>query len=168
LANNTNRAAQKQALTASERVRRYGLLGALHLLARDFSSDEIEIEVDTQGYLSMPIASEALRRSGLDIVPGETVYRITQESLSNAIKHAQARHILIKIECDKFKKLCLSIKDDGVGFIPKPGEESQAGGFGMNTMRERTEALGGSLRVISAPGEGTTVEVVIPIGEGEI
>jgi signal transduction histidine kinase len=65
------------------------------------------------------------------------------------------------------KQLCLSISDDGVGFVPGRGlvEESQAGGFGMKTMRERAETLEGALRVISAPGKGTTIEVTVPTRE---
>jgi signal transduction histidine kinase len=61
--------------------------------------------------------------------------------------------------------LCLSISDDGVGFVPGSGEQSQTGGFGMKTMRERAQTLGGSLRVLSAPGKGTIVEVTIPLQE---
>ena len=102
----------------------------------------------------------------------QDIYRIVQEALNNAIKHARAHEILVHLDGSQSKHLCLSISDDGVGFVPGPGErseeQSQAGGFGMNTMRERAETLGGSLRVLSAPGKGTTVEVTIPKSEIKI
>jgi signal transduction histidine kinase len=95
----------------------------------------------------------------------QDIYRIAQEALNNAIKHARAHEILVLLDGSDSEQLCLSISDDGVGFTPGPGEESQAGGFGMKTMRERALALGGSLQVISAPGRGTTIEVKVPTGE---
>jgi signal transduction histidine kinase len=98
----------------------------------------------------------------------QDVYRIVQEALNNAIKHARAQEILILLDGSDSKQLCLSISDDGVGFVPGSADESQAGRFGMKTMRERAEALGGSLRVISAPGKGTTIEVMISIGETKL
>ncbi|MGZ9225882.1 MAG: sensor histidine kinase, partial [Anaerolineales bacterium] len=157
-------AGQKEALTGPERVRRFGLLDAIRQLAGDFSHDGIEIRVDGQGFPLGQIASGATKESSLEPVFGESLYRIVQESISNAIKHARARQVFIQIGSES-NKLCLSIKDDGVGFIPRSGEESKAGGFGMNNMRERAEALGGSLQIISVPGEGTRVEVMIPIRE---
>jgi NarL family two-component system sensor histidine kinase LiaS len=104
-------------------------------------------------------------------VPEESIYRIAQEALNNAIKHARAHQIFIRLESGKSKGLYLFVKDDGVGFVPVAGgelKESMAGGFGMHTMRKRAVALGGSLQVISAPGEGTTVEVMIPFKEAGI
>jgi signal transduction histidine kinase len=98
----------------------------------------------------------------------QDIYRIVQEALNNAIKHARAHEILVLLDGSEPKQLCLSISDDGVGFIPGPSEESQTGGFGMKTMRERAETLGGNLRVISAPGKGTAIEVTIPRSERTI
>jgi signal transduction histidine kinase len=53
----------------------------------------------------------------------------------------------------------LSVGDDGIGFDPS---ERDGGGFGLTSMRERARALGGDLSISSAPGAGTTIEVVIP------
>ena len=103
--------------------------------------------------------------SGSEMTIEQDIYRIVQEALNNAIKHARAHEILVLLDGSDPKRLCLSISDDGVGFVPGPGEEAQASGFGMQTMRERAEAVGGSLRVISAPGRGTTIEVTIPTSE---
>ena len=94
----------------------------------------------------------------------QDIYRIVQEALNNAIKHARAHEILVLLDGSNVEQLCLSISDDGVGFVPGSREDSQASGFGMKTMRERAEALDGHLQVITAPGRGTSVEVVIPLG----
>jgi signal transduction histidine kinase len=120
------------------------------------------VSVTADEYSSNHFGAGAVTKSPNEATMGQDIYRIVQEALNNAIKHARAHQIFVRLDGSQPDRLCLSIKDDGVGFIPRPGEESPAGGFGMKTMRERAEALGGSLRVISAPGEGTTVEVIIP------
>jgi signal transduction histidine kinase len=156
------------ALTGSERVRRYGLLPALRLLASDFSRDGIQVGVSARGYREGRPASEAGGGDNPQVMLEESIYRISQEALNNAIKHARARQIFIRLENGKSQGLCLFIKDDGVGFVPGArggAEETKASGFGMHTMRERAVALGGSLQIISAPGKGTTVEVTIPFKE---
>jgi signal transduction histidine kinase len=158
---------QTQALTGPERVRRYGLLDAIRQLAGDFSHDGVRVDVRTYEYSPNRFGAGAVLKSGKEMTIEQDIYRITQEALNNAIKHARAHEILVMLDGSESKQLCLSISDDGVGFVPgsgqRTGEQSQAGGFGMKTMRERAEALRGNLRVISAPGKGTTVEVTIPI-----
>jgi signal transduction histidine kinase len=146
-------------LTGAERVSRHGLLEALRMLAADFTHDGVQVGVRTHQYAPSRFAA------GSDTSVGQGVYRIVQEALNNTIKHARAHEILVLLDGSDSKNLCLSISDDGVGFATLPVEESQSGGFGMKTMRERAEALGGTIRVISAPGRGTTVEVIIPHDE---
>jgi signal transduction histidine kinase len=153
-----------QALTGAERVQRYGLLDALRLLAGDFTHDGAHVEVRSYEYSPTYFEVRATGVSGNQTTMEQEIYRIVQESLNNAIKHARAHEILVLLDGSELKQLCLSISDDGVGFVPGFMEESQASGFGMTTMRERAEALGGSLQVVSAPGRGTTVEVKIPTG----
>jgi len=155
-------------LTGPERVRRYGLLEALRLLAKDFTHDGVQVGVRTYEYSPAHLETGAVVGSGNEATIEQDIYRIVQEALNNAIKHARAHEILVLLDGSESKHLCLSIADDGVGFAPGPREESQAGGFGMKTMRERAEKLGGNLRVISAPGRGTTVEVTIPNREIKI
>ena len=148
-------------LTGPERVRRYGLLDALRLLGGDFASDDIEVMIEANDYLTTYLDSDKIDGSMLE----ESIYRIAQEALNNAIKHAHARQVVLRLDNGKQNGFCLSVKDDGIGFIPGTGsakEESEEGGFGMKTMRERAEALGGFIQVTSAPAKGTTVEVIIP------
>jgi signal transduction histidine kinase len=90
-----------------------------------------------------------------------TIFRLVQESLNNAAKHAEASHVwlsLQRLESDAILKLL--IRDDGIGFDPKEVTNS---GLGLNQMRERVTAVGGTLQVDSEPGEGTIVIAEIPI-----
>jgi len=151
-------------LTGPERVHRYGLLEALRLLAGDFTHDGVRVDVRTYEYSATHFETGAGVGSGTQTTIEQDIYRIVQEALNNAIKHARAQEILVLLDGSERQHLCLSISDDGVGFVPEAREESQASGFGMKTMRERAETLGGRLQVISAPGRGTTVEVKIPTG----
>lgn len=86
--------------------------------------------------------------------------RLTQEALANAVRHAAARHIAVTLAYLD-DAVTLDVYDDGVGFDPStaPGP----GSFGLHGMRERIAALGGSLTVESAPGEGTAVAVSLPL-----
>ncbi|WP_157268705.1 sensor histidine kinase [Azohydromonas aeria] len=82
-----------------------------------------------------------------------SLYRIVQESLTNIAKHAGARHVGIVLS-RQGRQLMLSIEDDGVGFAVT---DRPLGRLGLVGMRERIEALGGTLEIESAPGQGTTV-----------
>lgn len=90
-------------------------------------------------------------------------YRITQEAMNNALQHAQAQNIVVRVRCDP-ERLSLSIADDGVGFtLPqRPDFFTQAGHFGLVGMQERATRLGGTLQIHTAPEEGTLVTVQLP------
>jgi signal transduction histidine kinase len=89
------------------------------------------------------------------------LFRIGQEALTNVVKHAQAKSVCITLVAQA-RKVSLSIKDDGVGFATaKP--KNQRHGFGMGTMRERAQGIGGRLRVESRPGKGTIIRVEVPL-----
>lgn len=85
-----------------------------------------------------------------------TVYRVIQEALTNAIKHAGAGHIMIELTRDG-DELRLRVRDDGGGF--DPGMRST--GFGLSGIRERVELSGGELALTSGP-DGTTVAATLP------
>ncbi len=89
--------------------------------------------------------------------------RVLQESLTNVARHAQAEKVTV---CLAFKNgvWSLSVSDDGLGFIPKPGEP---GDIGLVGMRERAQNLGGRFSVTSAPGQGTRIDVDIPATHNE-
>jgi len=86
-----------------------------------------------------------------------TLYRCIQESLTNAIRHAQAKHIDVEVRADDpGARLALTVRDDGRGIAP-----GAPPGFGMRGMQERVEGLGGRYAVDSEPGGGTCVRIAL-------
>jgi signal transduction histidine kinase len=86
------------------------------------------------------------------------VLRGTQEALTNAGRHAEARTASVTLSYME-DVVVLDVQDDGMGFVPA----AVAGhGFGLTGMRERASRLGGNLSIESAPGEGTTVSLTLP------
>jgi signal transduction histidine kinase len=79
-------------------------------------------------------------------------YRVIQEALTNAYRHANGNNQVVKVECDN--RLRLEISDDGSGFEPDVAIET---GLGLTGMKSRVEALGGRLSIASRPGKGTKV-----------
>jgi signal transduction histidine kinase len=121
-------------------------------------------------------AQQYAARAGLDIrVADKTerhrltpaaeigLFRIFQEALTNAAKHAQTGLIQVTLERvgDYYR---LTVIDDGVGFDPSPPAGLPSGKLrlGLLTMRERAEAINGRLRIDSEPGRGTTIIVEVP------
>jgi len=89
----------------------------------------------------------------------DNLLRIAQEALNNAIQHAAASKIEVLLTFDEQEvKLC--IKDDGKGFDPEAVQNQV--GFGLTSMRERTERLGGHIAIESRPGRGTKILVGVP------
>lgn len=93
-----------------------------------------------------------------------TLFNIVQESVNNAIKHAQAKHIWIRVN-KHADELILTIQDDGKGFDLQAVKVSydQRGSFGLLSLEERARLAGGVAELLSAPGAGTTVRVVVPM-----
>lgn len=96
------------------------------------------------------------------------LFRIAQEALHNALKHAAARTLTLTLTY-RPETVTLCVVDDGIGFTPLavPIRGSREGGFGLTAMRERALALGGWLDVESQPGKGSQVTAVIPLREGK-
>lgn len=90
------------------------------------------------------------------------LYRIAQEALNNALKHARALSIVVTFSLTNFL-LEMSICDDGRGFELLAREEK--GGLGIQSMIERTESIGGRLFLESKIGGGTTVKVSVPMAD---
>ncbi len=94
---------------------------------------------------------------GLDVK--EALYRVAQEAMNNAVKHARAGCIDLMLRCSE-GALLLEVMDDGIGF---DSNRTYPGHLGLKSMRERVGQLGGDLDIESAPGEGTVVRVSIPL-----
>jgi signal transduction histidine kinase/ligand-binding sensor domain-containing protein len=91
--------------------------------------------------------------------PQRELLRITQEALTNAIKHAQAAHIEVSLSSRDHQAI-VAVVDDGRGFDPAQAPGADAGHFGLVGMRERAAGIG-TLIIESQPGQGTRVEVTI-------
>lgn len=90
------------------------------------------------------------------------LFRICQEALHNVVKHSRCRVAKVSLGREGDEML-LRVEDDGVGFEFPPAQRKATRGFGLAGMRERAQSLGGTLRVLSAPGEGTVLEARFPL-----
>lgn len=85
----------------------------------------------------------------------ETLVRVACEAVTNAARHSGASSVRVELDAAR-GRVRLRVRDRGCGFEP-----AEAVGYGLVSMRERAEAIGGRLRVVSAPGRGTTVEAIL-------
>lgn len=125
-----------------------GPVSALRLYCDSFSRrTEIAARVESRG-ISRRIGTESEM----------SLFRIAQEALNNVAKHASARTISITFDWSGASVL-LEIADDGAGF--DPGAPRRQRGLGLVTMRERAQAVGGHMDVLSTPGAGTRIRVTL-------
>jgi signal transduction histidine kinase/ligand-binding sensor domain-containing protein len=139
---------------------------------RPFQLDRLGLTKAVEGILRSVGSASGLRITSEmanidDALPEElriNFYRIVQEALNNIMKHARATEIQVRINRTR-EHLTLSVRDNGIGFTPG-GRPTKVGksGFGLTGMEERTHLLGGEFRVSSAPGDGATLTIEIPIG----
>ncbi|MGY1708318.1 GAF domain-containing sensor histidine kinase [Geodermatophilus sp. SYSU D00758] len=87
-----------------------------------------------------------------------TLYRIAQEALHNAARHAHARRVEVRLRAHG-STLALDVDDDGVGFRP---DDEYPQHLGLRSMRERAAMIGGALEIDSSPGAGTRVRLTVP------
>jgi signal transduction histidine kinase len=125
---------------------------ALRKLTAELAED-IGIEAETK-VTGTPV--------GLGVDEETAILRVAQEALSNARRHAEATRVTVTLS-HMDTAVVLDVHDDGVGFAP---DEARSSSAGLRTMRERAEALGGTLTVEASPGEGTTVALELPVREG--
>ncbi|MBA3689857.1 MAG: PAS domain-containing protein [Actinobacteria bacterium] len=90
------------------------------------------------------------------------VYRIAQEAISNANKHAHPSHVQVVLAGDA-TGISVAVRDDGQGFDTAAALQPQPGHLGLATMVERAELTGGQCRLVSTLGDGTTVEAWVPL-----
>ena len=96
----------------------------------------------------------------LDPTVEQAAYRIADEAVANAVRHAQARELLVRLERDAHE-LRLAVVDDGQGFdTAHPPPE---GHYGLQGMRERADLVGGELEIVSQADKGTTVRFCVEV-----
>jgi PAS domain S-box-containing protein len=96
----------------------------------------------------------------LDLDPSVAlhVYRIAEEAVGNAVRHAKANKVTIEMRITPGRKIALTITDDGVGF-----RRAAAEGMGLQNMRYRARIIRGTFKIASAPQRGTVVTCILPI-----
>jgi len=128
-------------------LERLGLSQALEAMAQrasESSPTQFKVDLDDVGGL----------------FPSETqinLYRILQEGVNNILKHARAREVILEVKRED-GIVRAALLDDGCGFDAAAGRP----GFGLQGMAERARLIGGSLRIQSAPGRGTRLEITVP------
>jgi two-component system, NarL family, sensor kinase len=124
-----------------------GLIAALQWLVRVMAE---------KGKTEIVLRNEIERE--LDLETQTLIFRVVQEALTNAVKHAKASKIVVSVSA-KAQILSISIKDNGVGMDQTKTTEVQ--GFGLSAMQDRVVAFGGHLQVDSRPGDGCQIIVLL-------
>ncbi len=135
--NNTSFTAEDFVIRLREYLKPYQTIGSTNIVIKNL--------VPTDWLLSSTTATH--------------LFRIVQEAVNNAIKYASASQITIELATDSKQKIILGIKDNGCGF----NTDFHTAGFGLRNMEVRAKKSGGNLKVLSTQGEGTSIQVVVPI-----
>jgi signal transduction histidine kinase len=131
-----------------------GLVTALEMLARE-----------TGQAMGIPVE---FQRQGVEIRLEPSVelalYRIVQEAFSNIARHAQAKRASLHMHFTA-QAVSIEVTDDGIGFdVPKsPAEFAPSGHFGLLGLHERAELIGAALEIRSMPGDGTHLNIHLPL-----
>lgn len=133
-----------------------GLLPALETYLQQFSR--------RHGLKTELLASDEL--AGIIFDPNVEIHlmRIIQEAVTNIRKHAGAQHVRITFEIANGQAQ-VTIEDDGCGFDPDQPSSNDGRHFGLRVMQDRAKEIGGSIRLQSNPGQGTTVKIQTPLGQ---
>ncbi len=131
----------------------YGLVPAIQWLAGRFSKRMgIPVTVDAQSVTRLPATTEA------------ALYRIAQEALNNAARHAKAARVQIRLKQLPGELHC-SIRDDGVGFDVSSISSKRTKGLGLLGIQDRLSGLGAKFQIRSAAHEGTELSIIVPLEE---
>ncbi|MBW3649612.1 MAG: GAF domain-containing sensor histidine kinase [Actinobacteria bacterium] len=126
-----------------------GLGAGIESLAHSLAAGGVHVQVEVEQCELAPHVETA-------------IFRITQESLQNVAKHAEATHVRVELSTTAGGAR-LVVADDGAGFDPERiGSERRADSFGLAGIHERAALVGATVRIASRPGEGTTVSVFVP------
>ena len=126
-----------------------GLTTALEEICRAYRE---RLGVDVRAELECPVLPATLEH---------TIFRVTQEALANAVKHASAEVIRVRLRAGP-EQAVLEVADNGCGFDPDRGPVADTGGLGLRAMRDRVTEQQGQLEIDSAPGTGTIVRATFP------
>ena len=129
-----------------------GLAAALKSLGTEFSLQSgIKVDVDAQ-QVRQTLSDEAKT----------ALYRITQEALTNVARHAEAKHVRIRLHRNG-NKVVFELNDDGTGMTRGSETQDSGGGLGIRNMKERIDTLQGTIRFSKAASGGLAIRVVLPV-----
>ena len=133
-------------------------------------SEWLEVQIESRHGLKTVFINNIpdSRRKKLDSDVRTILFRNVRELVVNVVKHARANKVSVRLE-DRRPSIRIIVEDDGIGF--DPGAVTQAGGkkggFGLFSIQELMSDLGGSLRIVSAPGKGCTAILSAPFSAGD-
>lgn len=134
-----------------------GLPTALYRHCEEFQRKTgIEVDFFSAGLAGIPLDSET------EI----NLYRLVQEALSNVLKHANARNVVLRLVAS-FPDIIMRVEDNGVGFELEKEENQETKCMGLRSMEERVLLMGGNLRIITGPGDGTALVIRVPFNLSE-
>jgi PAS domain S-box-containing protein len=141
-------------------LRELGLVMALKKHLAEEVQQKYGIAFKLEGDERLSIPNEELK---------SCLFRVSRELLMNVVKHAQASNVKVSIHKMR-SRIRIVIQDDGVGFDSNEvsSEVFRTSRFGLFSIREQLEHLGGNFEIESKPGQGTTVTVVVPLGENTV
>jgi signal transduction histidine kinase len=125
-----------------------GLIQALNEMARD-NGARANLSLDLFTPDKLPVLSPDIE---------QCIYRVAQEAITNVINHAQAKLLTVKLETQA-DHLKLTVQDDGIGFDTEKSVNPNH--FGLTGMQERAHLIGGELNILSKPGAGTLIQLLI-------
>ncbi|GAB4025693.1 sensor histidine kinase [Spirosoma koreense] len=136
-------------------LERFGLLAALEELIDRANDGELDVQLNyPETAVQFPPALELM------------FYRITQELVNNAIRHARAQHIMVQLVCFD-NEVRLSVIDDGVGFDFDALMENRQGGLGLRTIESRLSVVNGHVTFDVAPGRGSQIHVQVRLHDAQ-
>jgi two-component system, NarL family, sensor histidine kinase UhpB len=115
-------------------------------------------EINATNSFKAELITELNGQPELDEKKKLSLYRITQEQMNNIRKHANASAVVVTLSRQS-EYICLSIKDNGKGFDPS----QKVNGIGLRNIQNRVRFMNGNSKITTAPGEGCTIEVCIPV-----
>lgn len=142
-------------------------LRPVHLEGKHLSEGVIELLQELSLKVPMEISWELDDQVELPKGIEDHLFRIVQEALSNALRHSKATKLEVRLTHPTQDAIRLMIRDNGIGFDLDAKKHAS---YGIVTMKERVNEIGGSLNLITAPGKGTRIDIRVPImaegGEG--
>lgn len=131
-----------------------GLAKAVRAMARKVcEAAGLKLEIEVDGLVGVLAATQEIQ-----------LYRVAQEALNNVAKHSGAKTVRVSLRREP-ERVTLEIRDDGHGFVRRETPRTDGGGFGLVTMQERMNLIGGTLVLDSTPGTGTRLVAEIPLAK---